>query len=183
MNYLPTDNLYKFLAIAGLIIVGFSMYYTETLLRTLERDNIDIATDLAVGKAEMEFWQSRKEKLENITKNSIAQQQSRHKPDSNKLKLPYSAQELKNIEDETEQLKRDLKITDAKILGKLQKTKQLTSQFKETFFFVKILIVIGLILTTLGFLLWYLKVQMLLDRKLKNAVFKESPPSDTIGKN
>ena len=175
MSYLPTDNLYKFLAIAGLIIIGVSVYHTETLLRTLETDSLNIATDLAVGKAEMEFWQSREKKLENITKNSIAQQQSRHKPDPEKLELTYSIQELKSIEDETERLKRDLRITDAKIEGKLQKSKKLTAQLEKTFFFAKVLIGIGFILTILGFGLWYYNVQRLLDLKLITAVLKESP--------
>ncbi len=181
MSYLPTDNLYKFFAIAGLIIVGFSAYYTETLLRTLQADGIDIATDLAVGKAEMEFWQSREKKLENITKNSIARQQSRRKPDPDKLELTYSTQELKSIEDETERLRRDLRITDAKILGKLQKADKLTSQIKEIFFFAKVLIGIGLILTTSGFCLWYLNVQKPLDIKLKNGALKEGTQSDAAG--
>ena len=176
MNYLPTDNLYKFCATAGLIIVGFSLYYPFSLIRTLGADIIEVSTEMDVAEADMAFWVARESTLLNITKNTIARQQP-SKPYPGKLELD-SSDELKNIRDETERLGRDIKIANAKIKGKNKKIEMLASEISGLLRFGMVTGVVGAIITVYGFAFWYRCVQKPLDEKLKETGSNQPAPAD-----
>lgn len=50
---LPTDNLYKFCAITGIVIIGFSIFYFDKIVRDLVDRREEI--QLAIEKAKIEI--------------------------------------------------------------------------------------------------------------------------------
>jgi len=181
MNYLPTDNLYKFCAIAGLIIVGFSVYYPFALNRTLSADVIDLSTEMGVLEAESEFTHDRAKKLHELKQDFIERQQSRYKPNPAQFRLTYSEQEIKSIEDEIDRLNRDIRAGNAKMKGLLQKTKHLLVEVETINRLAYVSLAVGLILTFYGFFSWYRLVQKPLDEKLKEPGSKEGTHPDAAG--
>lgn len=181
MTSLPTDNLYKFCAIAGLIIMGFSVYYPLSLLRTLHADLIDISTDLDVLHAETEFWDRRSKRLNGLIKNSVERKQTRKDPDPSEFSLGYSDQEIKGMIDEFERLDRDQKITLVKVKGNHKKSENLIGEVGTLRFVFPISITIGFMLSTWGFVAWYIRVQRPLDEKLKETGSKAGTKPDPAG--
>ena len=59
MINLPTDNLYKFLAIFGLVIALFSVYYVENYRDGLKRAIIDTDAEQESIKIEVEYFKNR----------------------------------------------------------------------------------------------------------------------------
>lgn len=48
MFQLPTDNLYKFIALAGLVVLGFSIYLPDKRLDELRRYQIQLIGEIEV---------------------------------------------------------------------------------------------------------------------------------------
>ncbi len=181
MNSLPTDNLYKFCAIAGLIILGFSVYYPSTLLSTITANSIDITTELDILDVENDFTKVRITKLRQLKGDIIEHQQGRYKPNPATLRLTYSEQELKNLEDEIDRLGREQRTGTAKVKGKLQKNTHLIAEAKFIKYFIGVSFMVGLTFTIYGFFCWYTLVQRPLDEKLKTTVSKESTHPSAAG--
>jgi hypothetical protein len=134
---LPTDNLYKFLALTGIIILIFSIAITEIRLTELESESDDYLTQ----KGELYFdIQSLNSDLDRITDKEIF--------------------ELKRLKNEIRI--REFKLSRTKELL-LKKSKQTRTVFRWSIFGV----LSGLLISVFGFVLWYNRVQRYLDYKLK----------------
>jgi hypothetical protein len=134
---LPTDNLYKFLALTGIIILIFSIAVTEIRLTELESESDYYLTQ----KGELYFdIQSLNSDLDRITDKEIF--------------------ELKRLKNEIRI--RVFKLSRTKELL-LKKSKQTRTVFRWSIFGV----LSGLLISVFGFVLWYNRVQRYLDYKLK----------------
>jgi uncharacterized membrane protein len=134
---LPTDNLYKFLALTGIIILIFSIAITETRLTELESESDYYLTQ----QGELYFdIQSLNSDLDRITDKEIF--------------------ELKRLKNEIRI--RVFKLSRTKELL-LKKSKQTRTVFRWSIFGV----LSGLLISVFGFVLWYNRVQRYLDYKLK----------------
>lgn len=131
---LPTDNLYKFLALSGVALVALSFIYPIRRLGELEAKTIE--TEVQVSTLEIE--------VRDITADIDAAE--RGHPDTDEVKTlrkRNSASEVKSAELRGR----------AKLLNALQHDLEWTRRV------LLALGVVGLFLSTLGFLLWYFRIQ------------------------
>ena len=143
MPNLPTDNLYKFTAIVGVVVLLVSVYFPIIKSRELKLAMIEIENQTKILRIETEY-------LEYITKNI------------------KSAKEDRKIE--KEDIVSKSFIIKSKLQEILSKTKQLDILEEDYYIIIKlqkICMLIGLILSISGFILWYFKIQKYLDRQLK----------------
>ena len=135
----PTDSLYKFMAVSGLLILCFSMIWPELRLYELEQQMIQVVGEVNILKVEAN---NLKEDMESLGKD---------KRTPNAL---IEKRQLLEIKIEQIKTKGDLAIlatTDTKRMNRI----------------LSIGVAFGLILSLLGFILWYLKVQMWQDIAIK----------------
>lgn len=125
INNLPTDNLYKFIALSGLVLIFYSSFYIRPLIWEVEIEVARLATEIEV----------------------IEMAEDVEAPEAKKL---VTLEKLKNM-----------KVKNAVTKQKHEKYKSLHNENK-------LLVFIGLLLTCLGFYLWYYRVQRPIDQKLKN---------------
>lgn len=58
LGVIPTDNLYKFLAISGLVLVIFSFVFANKLISRLRERLFEVQVDVAKINAELDFLES-----------------------------------------------------------------------------------------------------------------------------
>ncbi len=139
MIKIPTDNLYKFVAISGLVIfsIGSILFYNTKNEIDQATYFIDLSQDVLNRKEVL---------LENMNEESL----KILKDETNKTPEEYDSwvqQEIKNI------------LLDLGLENSIQNNKIKVSGY---------LILLGLILMLLGFLNWYFKLQIYIDRYYKN---------------
>lgn len=71
---LPTDNLYKFIALAGIVVVILSIYSVETKILEVHDHIVDTEEDQHISLVKLESLQNKMKLLEKIVDNSIAEQ-------------------------------------------------------------------------------------------------------------
>jgi|TARA_R110002110_G_scaffold401127_2_gene617868 uncharacterized membrane protein YraQ (UPF0718 family) len=134
---LPTDNIYKFFALTGLFIVIFSIITSEIKLT-------DNQTDLDIYGAqatELEYEVQRlNSRLEKDPHNQV-----------------YNSKELVD----------ELKFKNFKLSNTNELIGKKLDRFKRTFHWLLFGVIIGSIISFLGFIYWYNRVQRFLDYKLK----------------
>ncbi len=134
---LPTDNIYKFLALSGLFIIIFSITMTEIKLADIQTD-LDIYETQA---AELEYEvQSLDSRLEKDTHNEA-----------------YNSEKLVD----------ELKFKNFKLANTNELLRKKSDKFKRAFHWSIFGVIIGAIICLLGFIYWYNRVQRFLDYKLK----------------
>jgi len=170
---LPTDNLYKFIAISGLSILGLTIYFPSKAINDYTLKYSEYVT--AQEKVTIEVQRMGEEYKELAeTAKSIADSREKtaaalNKAISNiKLGKPYHIppKEEKNLfSDHLANSKRlkmfeyDIKLKDAELAGKKRELDIIASNIKTAEMVMYSGSIIGFILTLLGFILWYGKVQ------------------------
>ena len=142
---LPTDNIYKFLALSGLFIVTFCISITEIKLADFETDLDVYEIQVAELEYEVQLLDSR---LEKDSYNEV-----------------YSSEKLAD----------ELKFKNFKLSNTHELLLKKSDKFKRTFHWSIFGIIIGLIICILGFYYWYVRVQRFLDYKLKKEASDEKP--------
>ena len=144
---LPTDNLYKFIAMTGLVLVIFVIVYPSQKLVELTLKKIDAETDVSVISNEIKDVSEEIRRLESIAKK----------------KGHVAGTELEELS------KRNSEARDKnrRIEGELKKIQVLEMQHKTLESITKPLFALGLLLMATGFLCWYVLVQRPTDALLR----------------
>jgi hypothetical protein len=144
---LPTDNLYKFIAMTGLLMVIFYIIFPSQKLVELTIKKIDVETEVAVISNEIEQISDDVKHIE-----KIANQQGH-----------VTAAQL----DELENRNNEARNKNRRMEGELKKIQVLAIQHKTLESITKPLFPLGLFLMAVGFLCWYLLVQRPTDALLR----------------
>ena len=156
---LPTDNLYKFLAIAGLFVVGYSNYF-------FHKADVELSLNVYLEETKSSEYRIRSnglsehsENIRDLVENSIAVGNGTYTYNKDKLQLEYSNDEIKNLIRNLEESLIETKVLLSNTEKSLVRLKHLTAQLKLYGILRMIFTLIGVVLTYFGFKLWYDRVQ------------------------
>ena len=136
LSTLPTDHLYKFLALAGLALFVFSVAYPTNLISDLELRIVESETQIRLQDADISKFEGELDAFE-------------------KKKPHPSEQEVLILRDNFQQLK----VKKIEVQGKTERLAILNKQLREAFNLLKLSALVGLLMAFVGFLLWYVRVQ------------------------
>lgn len=141
ISSLPTDNLYKFMSIFGLVVLIFSASFPINLIHNLELEMVKVETENKLIDHEASLLEkkiTKAEKKETLSTSEVQQL----KDDANNIKIKHIISS-----------------------GEIEKLRVLSSQLVFSWGLAKIGASCGLTLSILGFLLWYFLVQKPMDLK------------------
>jgi len=193
----PTDNLYKFIALTGLLVLIISLVLPAYALVTLEMKRLEVVKELNLTSAALDEAKTLADETEAATREADAANAqidgalARYKamPKSKHPSRQEITERLRRL-DEIEAATKDLREASQKLQSKTDEIGKKTAEAHnrsintdyhnevlETinvgFFFSKILLIIGLlsgiVVALFGFVLWYRKVQIFEDQVLKKA--------------
>lgn len=148
MPNLPTDNLYKFMALSGLFLFCFSLYFITTKVDALEERVYKDGIAYSEWKVKAEALEKEIDHL--TTEKSLAAQKSIEVNESLKSKLLEHNINLAKVKHATLYSKNNL---------------EQIKHYQQIGFWLK---VVSLLLSIFGFALWYFRVQKYQDIALKN---------------
>jgi hypothetical protein len=151
---LPTDNLYKFLALGGLTLILFSFVFPKMQEHGLNRVLWETKIDIDVAEEQLRYIDEQSSILE-------AKRQEAYRKNAN-LK-PLKDDEMRILD-----LQHNLRIQQAQARNKTKLLSDLSQELVGIRLFAKIGIALGLALTCFGFFLWYVKLQRHQDEFWKN---------------
>jgi hypothetical protein len=168
----PTDNLYKFLALTGLIITGISIIYPSIQLQEIQMQMVDVEIDSGSSESalkELEAMVSNLEKRVSARELVFVLGKSRKEEASrsSSKELDTRIREFNNKLQETKKLLDENAKRTAENLRRSRKLK-IRGQWLSILHAYSIIgTVSGLIMSGVGFTLWYRRVQVFLDKKAK----------------
>lgn len=183
MNFIPTvptDNLYKFMALAGLTIAALPFAFPAIRISEVERLSAEIDGDILLLEAETKWLQEDGENLTNEWKKkqgivkrglsrveSLAREDQPRELDRLRVKNEKLMREINESHVVFEERSRQEQRKHLAIKGKIMIKDQLVSEtdFYESFMLSESLF--GLALASFGFSFWYARVQKILDEELR----------------
>jgi hypothetical protein len=163
----PTDNLYKFCAISGLLILFFTLYYT---INTINNLNIEITnTETKQGNLSIKHEHLRN-KVNGIAENvECAETLTDNLKENNNEETKATAiQKIRTVEDKLLQYQEnilELNIINNEIMGEVKIVKTKLAIIKSYYWLLGFSIFTGLSLSLFGFIKWYV-LQIKLDKKI-----------------
>jgi hypothetical protein len=142
---LPTDNLYKFMALAGLVMIALSTYYPMQRISDLELKQV--STNTGIGLAQLEADEISKE-VSRLEKKKTPDHAAVHSLDFRQLQSQQTVVRLHGLM-ETQQV--------------------LLAQLRRMLILGGIGLIVGTVLSWYGFRLWYERVQRPLDSAVANS--------------
>lgn len=163
----PTDNLYKFCAITGVIIVLTSLYIPLTLSHDLRRQVAAVKLDLSKAEIESKYVTEEAARYRKIVENynnGLTEDKSRAR---GKMPVIISEQEFKEGLAALLKAAKDVELKTAEIRSGSEQSEDLLSELRfvrntaygSSFF--------GLVLALFGFRRWYEKIQIYQDKLLQ----------------
>ena len=151
---LPTDNLYKFMALSGLILIILSAVFPLWLLHNIGLEHIEIKKELDLLDIEERYLREEQEE---------AREGLKALPPNKKIEARRS------IDEKAKDYSKKLMQTK----GNFEKMKYLVSEAKKLKIFSCIGAGVGAIVTYCGFLLWYRRLQKYQDQIIKSEAQKQ----------
>ncbi|SHO46819.1 hypothetical protein SAMN02745220_01651 [Desulfopila aestuarii DSM 18488] len=156
---IPTDNLYKFIAISGLIILLLSIVLPLYWSNDLQSKAIELGTEIAVLQMKNDLLGEDVRKVEkqlSTTENSNG----------------VIGKETKQLHEKSKNDLRSIQFSTIEIKGKINLQEYYLKMLKKISIYAFLGIVIGLILSIYGFKFWYIKLQQPLDLQLYSIINK-----------
>ncbi len=174
LNFLtpPTDNLYKFIAIAGLLFIFASIFYPTFLNIQINERILESEKDIEIATIERTKLERESNVIERKT-NDIQKKVEGFKQNSSNVSAKQLEADMKDLEQLQKQSKEvtdvatELQKRNIEIEYKNKITKFYNNYLESALNAAKVGMTIGLILTFLGFTLWFFKVQKHQDLALK----------------
>ncbi len=164
---LPTDNLYKFIAIAGIIIAIFPCFLLYNNVQELLIQAINNQTEVNVLNIETDYLNKELKHLENQTTILENDMQKKGLEKEEVIFLHDETQKLYETHKEIELKTKELKIKLEQTKNKDELHKFLVEQYRKFRFLTYILIFLGSFLSVCGFYCWYRKLQVYQDKFFK----------------
>jgi hypothetical protein len=159
----PTDNLYKFIAIVGLLILGFCVTYPWILKHDINMEKIKTERDLAILNIKSQHVTEEDNAL-----GDIYDEQTQDELGSKKIQSKLDEDHLKARTTTNDNLRWIL-------IEKYEEIKAKQKQIELESYWIKLIvcfsyggIFIGIILVIVGFRLWYFRFQMYQDAIIKD---------------
>lgn len=150
---LPTDNLYKFIALSGLLIVLVSFFIPICIMHQVNMQRFDIEADVNVAIEESRRLENKTNLLRQSMKDkSITKEEAR----------------LKN--DEFDKISEKNTMNGIRLKSQLNKLKFTIEEIKDLKWLVLIGCGLGVVIAWAGFLLWYKRLQKYQDIIIRNEV-------------
>jgi hypothetical protein len=146
---LPTDNLYKFMALCGLFLVVFGLVFPSTRIDELNLKAIEINTQAEVLRIEIDDLE--------------------YDTDLWAKKVTLNPEETDLLRKRT----REIKIRTAEITGRMEQHNILRITIEHYWRVLKVTIWVGFILSLVGFYCWYFLVQRPNDLLLRKQIKEE----------
>jgi len=144
----PTDNMYKFICVSGLILIVFCLYMVQSNISTRDEAVQQIQEQQAVTRLELEF-------LNSDEAESDSTYRVKH------LEVPDE------IKQEFIKRRRELKIKIAKQEVLVTNNSRMVEYLERDFKTYTSFAITGIVYTLLGLYLWYTRSQKYIDQKLK----------------
>ncbi len=171
---LPTDNLYKFLALSGVVVVLVSIFYPISRLGELRQKAIELAAEIKILDLESKRLTVNHSQLE---REVAAFEKQLSAAEKEKRPTPGDIDSIEKIHNQlrTRALKLETSNDDlqVKLVKVSAKNDQLVQLVRYVEYFVNVMyggIVIGVLLAWVGFGLWYVRVQRPQDLLLKQQI-------------
>jgi hypothetical protein len=142
-EYIPTDNLYKFIAIFGLIIFVLAIIYPRKALNELYLQGLEIHGQIKIIELQKDSIEKKIESLTLLDKRMFEEREECLKDSFN---LQLKTQELDNLN---------------------ERNCYLVKEHKSYLKYSCAGIIIGIIMIFLGFTLWYFRLQVYQDKIIK----------------
>ena len=159
----PTDSLYKFLAISGLVTVGWSVAFPWD-------KHLEYELKVAEVKAEVQKSKLKVERLDSQYKSLLDEEsklQAERSEQDRKLKLAA-------IEGRKQKLYIEMLEAQQPVDERVEALKVLQDALRSYYLMGLVSTIAGLILAVAGFFLWYGRVQRYVDVKLRQDTEKET---------
>ena len=170
---IPTDNLYKFIALSGTILVLLTGYIAETRVSEVEDAILEANETLRIIKTKSDALKLNAENIKTTIKNSISNQNGKYQKDSTKLQIEYTSNEIKELLQKIQETDLVIQIEHSKSISKTKKVEQLHERSKMIVIRSFIAMFIGIFMACFGFFFWYIRVQKPLDLILQNELYKK----------
>lgn len=171
---IPTDNLYKFQALSGVIIVLLSFYVTIDRINEVRLKILESTEEAKIIGAKTSALSERIETLKNIIENTVHRQNDKHTKDITKVEITYTNSEIKELFIEVYEKNLMHKIEQVKNESSIEKAKYLHEESKRIFKMGVFASIIGFVMSITGFRWWYFRVQKPLDKLLKNQIINRA---------
>ena len=167
---LPTDNLYKFIALSGVLITILTIYTLQTRTDSIFEKLYVIELENSKLEVTIEHNEVKIRRLNEIIDNSIKEKNGNIHVVNGKLLIRYSTEEVKELISDVENYKFQIKLGIAKSKADIKQIETLNNQLEKSFNWSIFIILIGTVLSVFGFRMWYIKVQKPLDNQISNSV-------------
>lgn len=173
MPNVPTDNLYKFLSISGLIILFFAIVLPQYAIFQLEMRLIDAKTNQEKFEIEREMVKTSIDRvmLEQQVNDTVLMLSEVSGESSSKLE----ATKIKELLAEHERLAVEINKLNQLAMSQIdqsainEKNKLMLSRIKSLSSLSVFMMLIGVLVTILGFSMWYYKTQRFLDSAISSS--------------
>jgi len=155
----PTDSLYKFAALSGILLVVGALYFPRQLAWELQSKVEELELQRATAIIDQRVLKRRADRVEKIVDTSIATQNGEFKPDAKRLWLTYSDVELKEMLRNLDLAGRDIAVGAATIESLSKESLRYQVRADEVEIASNIGLALGVLLSASGFSLWYLRIQ------------------------
>lgn len=181
---IPTDNLYKFLAIAGLVLIIFAGTFANNRRIEIDREILSVEIKAQELTARSEFTTESQSDLikdgEDLKKD--ASEFVRKAPSFYKVHLMESTidnllSDLERFEKKYETIREkslEYKLKSIEVNGQLKYVEQLQRELKEAKILLYLSFYMGFELSIFGFYSWYHRVQMYQDILLEKQISKDA---------
>lgn len=155
----PTDSLYKFLALAGILVCAASLYLPDELASRVEQQQEEVQTQAAVIVEREARLKDRLDQLGKFIDSAIAKQQGTYRSDPAKLELTFSEVELKALLDRQASILEDVAVSVEQLKGSSRRVERLQSRATHLHRLGIVGSWGGGVVGVLGLALWYVKIQ------------------------
>ena len=166
---LPTDNLYKFLALSGIFLFGIGNYFVLTEIskyKTMINEQNLAITELSIKSR---WLLEQTDKLEQLVGNSIAAQNGTDfREDTSKLLITYDNNELKAMRKMIEDKQLEYRLEVARREHSIEIANKLSTQIKIYSLGLLLWNLVSAFTSYWGFQMWYKRVQKPLDLSLSS---------------
>ena len=170
----PTDNLYKFMAIAGLALFAASMSVPWHYAFNIKEELYKVMEAQEVLAVDLKHCTEKSHGFSQIITNSILSKKGLFTNSTEKLQLTYSNDELKAMFVELEELRHSIDVKNASGKINFERIKDYTRRHR---IFIWVITIGGALsgwLSIRGFRLWYVRIQIYQDKALRLSAQKQS---------